>query len=309
MAVVSSQTPLKKRKAGVRYTCFDPSFFRKVFNLKIKPPTARILQGLRRFWTMILTAHRRISVKIPPRCEIHYGSDHACNFSSTYFSHLLTNPTTICIILQEASQKNCAFKLNTLRNFGGRRFWMESVSKWLLTDAEKDSFVATLTPHLAILRTQAEVSQEELANLIGVSRQTYSAIERKIRKMSWNTYLSLVLFYDHNQKTHQLLRHLSLFPTELVVRFNEGVDFSSFELSEFLGEKMQDIVDRLDDQALQTVRQTIMAEYARCTKLPDSAVVKSFDGTPIATETATERDIKALNAIRAIIADSEKNGQ
>ena len=186
---------------------------------------------------------------------------------------------------------------------------MESVSKWLLTDAEKDSFIATLTPHLAILRTQAEVSQEELANLIGVSRQTYSAIERKIRKMSWNTYLSLVLFYDHNQKTHQLLRHLSLFPTELVVHFNEGVDFSSFELSEFLGEKMQDIVDRLDDQALQTVRQTIMTEYARCTKLPDSAVVKSFDGTPIATETATERDIKALNAIRAIIADSEKNGQ
>ena len=90
--------------------------------------------------------------------------------------------------------------------------------------------------------------------------------------------------------------------------FNEGVDFSSFELSEFLGEKMQDIVDRLDDQSLQTIRQTIMTEYARCTKLPDSAVVKSFDGTPIATETATERDIKALNAIRAIIADSEKNG-
>ena len=126
--------------------------------------------------------------------------------------------------------------------------------------------------------------------------------------MSWNTYLSLVLFYDHNQKTHQLMRHLSLFPTGLVVRFNEGVDFSSFELSEFLGEKMQDIVDRLDDQSLQTIRQTIMTEYARCTKLPDSAVVKSFDGTPIDTETATERDIKALNAIRAIIADSEKNG-
>lgn len=134
---------------------------------------------------------------------------------------------------------------------------MESVSKWLLTDAEKDSFIATLTPHLAILRTQAGVSQEELANLIGVSRQTYSSIERKVRKMSWNTYLSLVLFYDHNQKTHQLMRHLSLFPTGLVVRFNEGVDFSSFELSEFLGEKMQDIVDRLDDQSLQTIRQTI----------------------------------------------------
>lgn len=57
---------------------------------------------------------------------------------------------------------------------------MESVSKWLLTDAEKDSFIATLTPHLAILRTQAGVSQEELANLIGVSRQTYSSIEKRM---------------------------------------------------------------------------------------------------------------------------------
>ena len=72
---------------------------------------------------------------------------------------------------------------------------MESVSKWLLTDAEKDEFIATLTPNLPALRTQAEISQEELANLIGVSRQTYSAMERKVRRMSWSTYLSLVLFF------------------------------------------------------------------------------------------------------------------
>lgn len=98
---------------------------------------------------------------------------------------------------------------------------MDNESRWLLTDAEKDSFIATLTPNLAILRTQADVSQDELANLIGVSRQTYSAIERKVRKMSWNTYLSLVLFYDQNLKTHQLMRDLSLFPTDLIKHFNE----------------------------------------------------------------------------------------
>ena len=83
---------------------------------------------------------------------------------------------------------------------------MESVSKWLLTDAEKDKFIATLTPNLPALRTQAEISQEELANLIGISRQTYSSIERKVRRMAWSTYLSLVLFFDHNQKTHKMLR-------------------------------------------------------------------------------------------------------
>lgn len=184
---------------------------------------------------------------------------------------------------------------------------MESTSKWLLTDTEKNRFIAALTPHLTILRTKAEISQEEIANLIGVSRQTYGAIERKIRTMSWNTYLSLVLFYDHNQKTHQLMRQLSLFPTELVTRFNEGTDFSSFEMSSLLGDKTQDIIEHLDERALQKIRQTIMLEYARCTHLPSDIVIKSFDGTNYSSAAATERDIKALNAIKAIIADRDRN--
>ena len=184
---------------------------------------------------------------------------------------------------------------------------MERISKWSLTDKEKERFITTLTPHLAILRTKAEISQEEIANLIGVSRQTYSSIERKIRKMSWSTYLSLVLFYDHNQKTHQLMRQLSLFPTELVIRFNEGTDFSSFETSSLLGNKTQDIVEHLDKQAQQKIRQVIMQEYARCTKSQGDAVIKSFDGTYRIFNDVTTRDIQALNAIKAIIADSEKD--
>ena len=144
---------------------------------------------------------------------------------------------------------------------------MDNESRWLLTDAEKDSFIATLTPNLAILRTQADISQDELANLIGVSRQTYSSIERKMRRMSWNTYLSLVLFYDHNQKTHKLMRSLSLVPAELIARFNDGVDFSSFELSRFLGDETQEIVDKLDEQAKGAIRAIVMMEYARCKAL------------------------------------------
>lgn len=123
---------------------------------------------------------------------------------------------------------------------------MNSTNKWFLTDEEKDKFIATLTPNLTILRTSAEISQEELANLIGVSRQTYSAIERKVRKMAWSTYLSLVLFYDHNRKTHKLIRQLSIFPKELVIRFNDGVDYSDFEISSFLGNKSEEIIEHLD---------------------------------------------------------------
>ena len=131
---------------------------------------------------------------------------------------------------------------------------MNSTNKWFLTDEEKDKFIATLTPNLTILRTSAEISQEELANLIGVSRQTYSAIERKVRKMAWSTYLSLVLFYDHNRKTHKLIRQLSIFPKELVIRFNDGVDYSDFEISSFLGNKSEEIIEHLDDQAKGAIR-------------------------------------------------------
>lgn len=143
---------------------------------------------------------------------------------------------------------------------------MDFESKWLLTDEEKDSFIATLTPNLTVLRTKAEISQEELANLNGISRQTYSAIERKVRRMAWSTYLSLVLFYDHNQKTHKMIRQLSIFPQELIIRFNDGIDYSDYEISSFFDNKYEEIVERLDERARDAIRTVIMTEYARCTK-------------------------------------------
>lgn len=155
---------------------------------------------------------------------------------------------------------------------------MGVVSKWLLTDAEKDSFIAALTPNLTVLRTRAEISQEELANLIGVSRQTYSAIERKIRKMAWSTYLSLVLFYDHNPKTHKMIRQLSIFPKELIIRFNDGVDYSDFEISSFLGKKSEEIIEQLDEQAKGAIRAMVMMEYARCKSISNDEVIKSLRG-------------------------------
>ena len=155
---------------------------------------------------------------------------------------------------------------------------MEFESKWLLTDEEKDSFIATLTPNLTVLRTKAEISQEELANLIGVSRQTYSAIERKVRRMAWSTYLSLVLFYDHNQKTHKMIRQLSIFPQELIIRFNDGIDYSDYEISSFLGNKSEEIIEQLDEQAKGAIRAVVMMEYARCTTVSNGVAIKSISG-------------------------------
>ncbi len=188
---------------------------------------------------------------------------------------------------------------------------MEFVSKWQLTDEEKNRFIAALTENLLALRTQAGISQEEIANLIGISRQTYSAIERKKRQMSWSTYLSLVLFFDHNQKTHKMVRILSIFPRELVVRFNDGLDYSSFELSTLLGENSQEVLERLDPAALQTIRAMVMVEYARCTQIPSEAIVKSFGGLslPLPAASYGYQDMEAAKALRSIKRNSDVNAE
>lgn len=155
---------------------------------------------------------------------------------------------------------------------------MESVSKWLLTNAEKDEFIATLSANLPALRAQAEISQEELANLVGISRQTYCAVERNIRRMSWSTYLSLVFFFDHNQKTHKMIHQLSIFPQELIMRFNNGLDCSDFGLDSIFGNNPEEIIELLDEQAKGAIRAVIMMEYTRCTVAADDAVIKSLSG-------------------------------
>ena len=95
-----------------------------------------------------------------------------------------------------------------------------------------------------------------------------------------------------------MLRALSLFPKELVIRFNDGIDYSSFELSKLLGAQSQDIIDHLDDQAKQTIHSIVMMEYARCTQLPSDAIIRSFGGmnyTPVSTT-----DHEAAQAFKAI---------
>lgn len=93
-------------------------------------------------------------------------------------------------------------------------------SRWSFEEAEKEKLISALTPQLMMLRAKAEISQGELANLIGVSRQTYGAVERGARKMTWGTYLSLILFYDYNHMTHTIIRNIDVFPNQLVERFN-----------------------------------------------------------------------------------------
>lgn len=82
----------------------------------------------------------------------------------------------------------------------------------------KDTCIELLYENLVPLRAKAGITQAEIANFVGVSRQTYYAIETGQRTMSWNTYLSLLFFFDTNNFTRGMLRDLNIYPKELMIK-------------------------------------------------------------------------------------------
>lgn len=83
---------------------------------------------------------------------------------------------------------------------------------WRLSKESKEKLIRRLTAELPGLRAAVKATQDEIANAIGVSRQTYNAIESNKRTMTWNTYLSLILFFDYNPYSHHRIRQLGAFP-------------------------------------------------------------------------------------------------
>lgn len=71
--------------------------------------------------------------------------------------------------------------------------------------AEKGCLIREITPFLPVLRSSIDVSQAEVACRIGISRQTYCAIEQGKRPMSWNTFLSLFLLFQTSKGSRALL--------------------------------------------------------------------------------------------------------
>lgn len=85
---------------------------------------------------------------------------------------------------------------------------------WKFSKDEKEFFANQLAIELPSLRGKVNSSQEEIASAIGISRQTYSAYETRIRSIPWSLYLALFFYFDYMPRTHYMIRQLELFPNE-----------------------------------------------------------------------------------------------
>lgn len=85
----------------------------------------------------------------------------------------------------------------------------------VINQIDRDFLIDTLTDELPVLRARIGIKQEELSDILGISRQTYSAIETKKRKMTWNMFISLLMFFTQNKKTAPVIEMIGAFPDEL----------------------------------------------------------------------------------------------
>ena len=83
-----------------------------------------------------------------------------------------------------------------------------------MDDEQRKTLIGNMADNLPTLRKKLNLSQEELASLIGVSRSTMACIENRKREMSWNTFLSLILIFTKNRETDKLLNVMEIYTDE-----------------------------------------------------------------------------------------------
>lgn len=76
--------------------------------------------------------------------------------------------------------------------------------EYLITKDYKTASIEILVENLPSLRAKIGITQEELANILGISRQTYYSLETQKREMSWITYLAIVFIFDSVRDTSEI---------------------------------------------------------------------------------------------------------
>ena len=69
----------------------------------------------------------------------------------------------------------------------------------------KNELREILRNELPVLRAKAKVSQDDVAKMLGISRQTYNSYETGKRIIPIVTLLALIAFFQNNENTKSML--------------------------------------------------------------------------------------------------------
>jgi DNA-binding XRE family transcriptional regulator len=82
-------------------------------------------------------------------------------------------------------------------------------------EIDRNVLIKRMAYNLAVFRAKLGITQIQLAHIVGLTRQTISAIESGQREMSWTVFLSLILFFWRNQSTKRLLVAFEIYTPSL----------------------------------------------------------------------------------------------
>ncbi len=86
-------------------------------------------------------------------------------------------------------------------------------------ELDRRAYAQRMAQNLPTLRARLGLTQTELAQMIGITRQTLSAAESGARELTWGTFLSLLYVFTQNEDTIPLLEALEIYTPQLAEMF------------------------------------------------------------------------------------------
>ena len=75
---------------------------------------------------------------------------------------------------------------------------------------EDNEYIDLLNDNLAMLRAKAALTQGQLADIIGIPRTTYAAIENRKRKMTFPVFIELSRYFLSDSRTAEIMPMIGL---------------------------------------------------------------------------------------------------
>lgn len=97
-----------------------------------------------------------------------------------------------------------------------------------------DVCIRSLTEKLPILRKMTGMTQKDLAEILGVSRQTITNIESGTLKMKWSLFLAIMFIFGIDQNSAVYLKTIDLPYAELKEWLGTKCNLRNFEINENL---------------------------------------------------------------------------
>jgi len=76
--------------------------------------------------------------------------------------------------------------------------------------SSKEMLISKLIDNLQALRAKMNISQLELADMVGIGRQTLISIENKKSRLKWDTFLAMVVIFSKDDDASELINLLGL---------------------------------------------------------------------------------------------------